>query len=444
MNKNRRVAVVGSGVSGAITAWLLRNHAEVTLFEADQRCGGHTNTALVEDEWGALRIDTGFMVFNRPNYPLLSSLFEHLGIEACPTDMSFSASFDGGRMEYAGSDLNGLFGQRRNILRTSFWGVLLSILRFNRLAQKASHAPPSADLSLDEFLDRGGLDKTFRETYLYPMAAAIWSCPRGEIGHFPAISFLRFFANHGLIQLRDRPQWLTVDGGASRYVNRLIDDLGHRVRSGTAVTGLRRRDDVVDLMLADGSRVEFDTAVLACHSDQALRILTDPSPNERALLGAIPYQANRVLLHRDPALMPIERRVWSSWNYLSESHVDSSSAVSVTYWMNSLQRLATSNNYFVSLNPLREPSADSVIAEYEYQHPVFGLDALTAQKQLHRIQGRRRVWFAGAWTGYGFHEDGMRSGVEVAQALGAAVPWAEQMNASRELTLVPQLVGQAA
>ena len=444
MNKIRRVAVIGSGVSGAITAWLLRDHADVTLFEADHRCGGHTNTALVEDEWGPLRIDTGFMVFNRPNYPLLTSLFAHIGIEAYPTDMSFSASFDGGRLEYAGSDLNGLFGQRRNLFRADFWGVLLSILRFNRLAQKASQNPPATGLSLDEFLDRAGLDKAFRETYLYPMAAAIWSCPSGEIGRFPAISFLRFFANHGLIQLRDRPQWMTVDGGAGRYMKRLIDDLGHRVRTGTAVTALRRRDERVDLMLADGARLEFDTVVLACHSDQALNILTDPSPSERALLGAIPYQANRVLLHRDPALMPREKRVWSSWNYLSEPHVGSSSAVSVTYWMNSLQRLATQNNYFVSLNPLREPAADSVIAEYEYHHPVFSLDALMAQKQLHCIQGRRRIWFAGAWTGYGFHEDGMRSGVEVAQALGAPVPWAEEVHASRELTLVPQLVDQAA
>ena len=444
MNKNRRVAVVGSGVSGAIAAWLLRDSAAVSLFEAGHDFGGHTHTALVEDEYGTVQVDTGFMVFNRPNYPLLSALFEHLGVRSYDTDMSFSASFDGGRLEYAGSDLNSLFGQRRNLFNAGFWGMLAGILRFNRIAWRAVEAPPSAAVTLDAFLDRHGLGRAFREHYLYPMAAAIWSCPRGEIGRFPAITFLRFFANHGLINIKDRPQWRTVEGGSSSYMRRLIGDLGQRARGATPVRGVRRVAGGVELDLGDGRTECFDDVVLACHSDQALALLEDPAPAERALLSAIPYQANRVILHRDPALMPRERRVWSSWNYLSDTRDDAGRAVSVTYWMNSLQRLATRNDYFVSLNPLREPNPALVVREYDYHHPMFSLDALSAQQRLHQVQGRDRVWFAGAWTGYGFHEDGMRSGVEVAQALGATVPWAEQVEASRELTMVPQLVGQAA
>ena len=444
MVNSARIAIVGSGISGAIAAWLLRDQADVTLLEAGERFGGHTHTAEIDEGRGAVPIDTGFMVFNRPNYPLLSALFDHLGIASYPTDMSFSASFDNGRLEYAGTDLNTLFGQRRNLVNRRFWGILFSIVRFNRLAQRAILEPPTADLSLSAYLDRHGFDDEFRVRYLYPMAAAIWSCPRGQIERFPAVSFLRFFANHGLIKLADRPQWLTVEGGSSTYMERLIGDLGPRARTRAAVARVERRPDGVTLVFADGAREAYDDVILACHSDQALRVLAEPSPSERRLLGAIPYQANRVLLHRDPALMPRERRVWSSWNYLSNSAADPSSAVSVTYWMNSLQRLPTPNDYFVSLNPGREPRAEAVVAEYEYHHPVFTEQALEAQKQLHRIQGRQRTWFAGAWTGYGFHEDGMRSGVEVARALGAKVPWLDQVRLSRELTPVPQLVGQVA
>jgi predicted NAD/FAD-binding protein len=445
MNKNRRIAVVGSGVSGSVAAWLLRDHADVTLYEADTRFGGHTHTVKVAEADGEVPIDTGFMVFNRPNYPLLSSLFDHLDIEAYPTDMSFSASFDRGRIEYAGTDLNTLFGQRRNLLNRRFWGLLLDILRFNRAAQASLARPLAPETSLADFLDSRGFDETFRSRYLYPMAAAIWSCPRGQIARFPATSFLRFFANHGLIRLADRPQWLTVTGGAGRYMQRLITDLGPRARHGCEVLRIDRAGDGVTVHLAGGLQERHDAVVLACHSDQALRLLGDPSAGERGLLAAIPYQANRVLLHRDPALMPCERRVWSSWNYLSESRREAEGrAVSVTYWMNSLQRLPTETNYFISLNPLREPSARSVVGEFEYHHPVFDAGALAAQRQLHRIQGRGNTWFAGAWTGYGFHEDGMRSAVEVAQALGARIPWLEAAQASRDLTLVPQLVPQVA
>jgi predicted NAD/FAD-binding protein len=444
MNKSRRIAVIGSGISGASAAWLLRDHAEVTLFEAGARFGGHTHT-FHTDEDRPVAVDTGFMVFNRENYPLLCALFEHIGIGSYPTDMSFSASFDQGRLEYAGSDLNTLFGQRRNLVNARFWGLLFSIVRFNRVAQQVLLEPPPARMSMGDFLDRHGFSETFRSRYLYPMAAAIWSCPREQIARFPAVSFLRFFANHGLIRLADRPQWLTVEGGSSSYMDRIIGDLGPRARVNAPVIRVERDGQGVTVVHADGTREPFDELVLACHSDQALRLLADPSPSECRLLGAIPYQGNRVLLHRDDSLMPRERRVWSSWNYLSRSARDGAQAVSVTYWMNRLQRLATPDNYFVSLNPLSEPREETIAAEFEYQHPVFTTAALEAQRQLYRIQGRSHTWFAGAWTGYGFHEDGMRSGVEVAQALGAPLPWdVEQVRASRDLTLVPELARKAA
>ena len=441
MNKNRRIAVVGSGVSGAVSAWLLRDRCDVTLFESEPRFGGHTHTVVADEHGRDIPIDTGFMVFNRPNYPLLSALFEHLGVQTYPTDMSFSASFDNGRLEYAGTDLNGLFGQRRNLFRPAFWGLLASILRFNRCAERALQDPPATHVTLAQFLDAQGFDRAFRDSYLYPMAAAIWSSPHGRIGAFPAQSFLRFFSNHGLIRIADRPQWQTVEGGSRSYMDRLIADLGPRALAGAAVAQVRRGDDGVTLVFADGSRAAFDDVVLACHSDQALRLLDEPTPGERHLLGAIPYQPNRVLLHRDTALMPRQRRVWSSWNYLSEA-TGSEQAVSVTYWMNSLQRLPTSENYFVSLNPTREPRAETVVGEYQYDHPMFDADGLLAQQQLHRLQGCSNTWFAGAWTGYGFHEDGIRSAVEVASALGARIPWQDQAEASRNLTTVPQLVPQ--
>jgi len=444
MDKHRRIAVIGSGISGASAAWLLRDHADVTLFERGPRFGGHTHTFNTSDEQ-TVAVDTGFMVFNRENYPLLCALFDHLGIGSYPTEMSFSASFERGRLEYAGTDLNTLFAQRKNLVSTRFWGMLLSIMRFNRLAQQALSASLPAHMGMGEFLDRHGFSTRFRTRYLYPMAAAIWSCPRDQIARFPAVSFLRFFANHGLVRLADRPQWLTVEGGSSTYMDRLIADLGHRARRNAPVVRVQRNARGVDLIDTDGARQSFDEVVFACHSDQALALLADPSPSERRLLGAIPYQSNRVLLHRDPALMPHKRRVWSSWNYLSRSAEDGAQAVSVTYWMNSLQRLATADDYFVSLNPLDEPREESIAAEFEYEHPVFTTAALEAQKQLHRIQGRSHTWYAGAWTGYGFHEDGMRSGVEVAQALGATLPWdVGQVRASRDLTPVPELVRKAA
>ena len=444
MNKSRRVAVVGSGISGALAAWLLRDRVDVRLYESDSRFGGHTHTVRVEEHGRSVEIDTGFMVFNRPNYPILVGLFDALGIQTYPTDMSFSASIDGGRFEYSGSSLATLFAQRRNLLSAGYLGMLADILRFNRAARRSVGAGAAQAGTLGEFLDEHRLGVRFREHYLYPMAAAIWSCPPRRIAEFPASSFLRFFANHGLISVNDRPQWETVRGGASVYMRRLVADLGVRAECGRAVTAVERTGEGVAIRFADGRRDDVDDVILACHSDQALAMLTAPTPSERQVLQSIAYQPNRVLLHTDAALMPRRRRVWSSWNYLARSAGSGDRAVSVTYWMNSLQDLATGRDYFVSLNPLVEPRADAVVAEFSYAHPVFDAAALAAQARLPQIQGRDRVWFAGAWTGYGFHEDGARSAVEVALALGADRDWADGVDRSRRLVADRQPVRDAA
>jgi len=432
LNK-KRVAVIGSGISGLSAAWLLRNDANVTLFESQERFGGHSNTVVVQEADREVAIDTGFMVFNRPNYPLLSRLFDELGVETYDTDMSFSVSLDRGRLEYAGSNLNTLFAQRRNLLRPSFLKMIRDILRFNRTAKELLQGPQTGAGTLQQFLDKHALGERFREDYLYPMAAAIWSCPRDAVADFPALSFARFFDNHGLINLQDRPQWQTLRGGASAYVDKLVKDLGDCAKRSRPVRAVLRQQRQVAVVL-DGNQVEmFDEVVFACHSDQALRLFKNASPTEATMLRAVPYQPNRVLLHTDPRLMPQRSGVWSSWNYLGGQNVQGDQAVSVTYWMNSLQALDTSKNYFVSLNPLTEPAPSTVVAEFEYEHPMFDAHSLQLSQQLASVQGREHVWFAGAWTGYGFHEDGMRSGVDVAQRLGARLPWVEQLQDSHAL-----------
>lgn len=446
VDRKKRIAVIGSGISGLSAAWLLREQADVTLFEADGRFGGHTNTVRVEEGDREIPIDTGFMVFNRPNYPLLSALFDHLDVSTYATNMSFAVSLGGGSLEYAGSTLASLFAQRRNLARPAFWGMLGDILRFNQLARRlAEHgSEPELSMKLGDFLERYGLGEPFRHWYLYPMAAAIWSCPRDQMAEFPAMSFVRFFSNHGLVQLSDRPRWETVAGGSATYVNRLIGDLGPHALAGTPVVDVRRSAGAVAVRSGDGVVRRFDEVVFACHPDQALRILNDAGPGRQRVLRGVRYQRNSVYLHADEGLMPRRRNLWSSWNYTGYDGGRDRGAVSVTYWMNSLQRLDSRRNYFVSLNPLTMPRDEAVLAEFSYEHPVFDPGALEAQRYLERLQGRDGLWFCGAWTGYGFHEDGIRSGYEVARALGADIPWEAQALVSRDLAVPRRPLAQAA
>jgi predicted NAD/FAD-binding protein len=395
----------------------------VTVFEKNAYLGGHSNTLEVAAGDARLGIDTGFVVFNRKNYPHLTRLFEHLGVETQPTDMSFAASIDDGRVEYAGSDLNSLFAQRGNLVSPAYWRMLRDILRFNRDARRSLTTGDADDLSLGAYLERGGYGARLANHYLLPMAAAIWSCPTATMRDFPAVSFFRFFQNHGLLDLFDRPQWRTVTGGSRRYVARIAADLAARAGVSRPAVSVRRAADGVVVHTADGAAARFDAVVLACHADEALRLIDNPRPAEQAVLSRFGYQENHTILHSDAALMPRERRVWSSWNYLAATGAEGTERVSVSYWTNRLQQLPGDQQFFVSLNPLREPRAGTVVAEMSYHHPVFDADAVRAQRLLPQLQGRDRLWFCGSYCGYGFHEDALASAVSVARQLGADTPW---------------------
>ncbi|AUM00716.1 NAD/FAD-binding protein [Rhodocyclaceae bacterium] len=429
---SQRIAVVGSGIAGLACALLLNRHARVTLYEASERLGGHSHTVDVDIAGRPLAVDTGFLVFNRRTYPELVALFAMLGVEAVESEMSFSVSLSEPALEWAGSNLATLFAQPGNLLRPAFLGMLRDILRFNAAATlMAAGGAPSPDLALGDYLDRERYGDAFRHWYLLPMAAAIWSCPTRTMLDYPFSTFARFCHNHGLLQIFNRPRWLTVRGGAREYVRRIAARLDD-VRTATPVLSVERGADGVRLHTRGGGEY-YDQVVFACHSDQTLRILgADASADERAILGAVRYQPNRAVLHTDPALLPHRRKVWSAWNYLAGRGAASERPVSVSYLLNRLQPLGVDTPVVVSLNPFREPAADKVLRVIDYAHPVFDRAAIAAQSRLHQIQGVRRTWFAGAWTGYGFHEDGLRSALAVARALGVEIPW--QTPARKELT----------
>lgn len=417
----QRIAVIGAGISGLSAAWMLARRHHVTLYDRERRLGGHSNTTLVNDHTGDVAVDTGFIVFNPLNYPNLTRLFDHLGVETAPSDMSFAVSLDGGALEYGGGSLSSLFAQRRNLASPRFWSMLRDLTRFYRSAPKALRGGLDESITLGEFLARFGYGDAFTRDHLLPMAGAIWSSAPETLASYPAAAFIRFFDNHGLLKLSDRPPWRTVKGGSRRYVEKLAQDIADR-RTGARVESVRRDGGRV-MVSAAGDTEVFDRVLIATHADEALAMLDDPSVEERALLAAFAYTRNTAVLHTDNRLMPRRRQVWSSWNYLGEragGHRD----VCVTYWMNRLQPLATATDYFVTLNPVTPPAAGSVVSTYEYDHPVFTTAAMAAQRRLGELQGRRNTWFAGAYFGSGFHEDGLRSGLDTAEAMGSGErPW---------------------
>lgn len=414
----RKIAVIGSGIAGASAAWALSPAAEVTLYESERRPGGHTATVDVDYDGKHVPVDTGFIVYNEHNYPELTALFAHLGVETVESDMGFSLSLDGGRLEWSGQNLLSVFAQARNLVSPSFLRMLREIMRFNAICVTDRDSGALAGRTIGDYLVHRRFSTEFRDNYLIPMAAAIWSTPRIRMLDYPAATFISFFENHRLIHW-ERPVWRTVRGGARNYLDRLLAPIAD-IRTGSPVRTIIR-DSFGVTVWADGQEPErFDEVVIASHSDQALDLLGDASREERAVLSAIPYRPNRVVLHRDPHLMPKRKRAWSAWNYLRSSGDDE---VCVTYWMNRLQGIDPGCPLFVSLNPAIEPRADLIFGEWTYDHPQFDARALSAQARLDDIQGVRRTWFAGAWTGSGFHEDGLRSGLDAAQALGVRVPW---------------------
>lgn len=428
------VAVIGSGVAGLGAALELSRHGRVTLFEAQARPGGHANTVDVTLDGMQHPVDTGFLVLNERTYPRLLALFEQLNVPLAASDMSFSASLRPAGVEWSGSNLNAVFAQRRNLLSPTFLGMLRDILRFNKQATQLAMAQDKSSASerhtpLGDWLIENRYGPGFRNWYLLPMAAAIWSCPMATMRQFPVGSFARFFHNHGLLQVSNRPQWFTVDGGSRRYVEKIINRIDE-VRLATPVLEVSRRDyqrtGKVHVRTANTTQA-FDAVVLACHSDQSLNLLSDADNTEATALAAIRYQPNTACLHTDSGLMPKNRTAWSAWNYLADAGSpaadplsDGEARVSLTYWLNQLQPLPFRTPVFVTLNPLESPRPESVIQSIRYEHPVFDLGTQHAQQQIMQQQGSHGTWFAGAWLGYGFHEDGLMSGQQAAAGILAS------------------------
>ena len=429
--KTRHIAVVGSGISGLSAAWLLSHTHRVTLIEADARPGGHSNTVDCEVDGVDVAVDTGFIVYNPPAYPNLTALFRHLEVPTAPSNMSFSVSMGKGAYEYAGSGLAQVVGQAGNLLSLGHWRMIRDIPRFFKTTL-AKLPALSEDLTIAQFLKAEGYSDFFLERHLLPMAGAIWSAAPGDMRDYPAKAFLQFFNNHGLLKITNRPLWRTVKGGSREYVSRLIRSGTFETRLRTPVAAIRRHADGVTIRAVNGEEQGYDDVVIAAHADQALSMLADASGEERRLLSSFRYSRNRAILHRDPGLMPRRRRLWSSWNYLSELPPYSATTSAVTYWMNKLQPLPVEAPLFVSLNPLDEPRMEKVLAEFDYAHPIFDPAAMAAQKELWKIQGTRRTWFCGAYWGSGFHEDGIQAGLAAAEALGGVRrPWSVEDESGR-------------
>lgn len=417
-----RIAIIGTGISGLATAWLLHRRHDITVFEADRRVGGHTHTVRVPRADGPpLALDTGFIVFNRDRYPNLSRLFDMLGVESQETDMSFAVSCGGCGLEYSGGSLASLFAQKRNLMRPAFLGMLRDIARFGELGTRDLQSGFARALTLHEYLAARPVGDEFARHYLFPMAAALWSSGTREARDFPAETLLRFFANHGLLRLSDRLRWQTVVGGSHAYVRALVREFAHRIHVQTPIAGVTRGGGGVRVWFDDQISQWFDRVVIATHADQALSLLRDASTLERELLGAWRYSRNETWLHTDTRHLPRNRSAWASWNYLLPDCVASGSTASASYYLNRLQRLDVGDDYVVTLNPKSPPAPESVIRHMTYTHPVYALESVATQPDLPALNRRGDTFFCGAYFGYGFHEDGLRSALQVADAFGLSL-----------------------
>jgi uncharacterized protein len=415
-----RIAIIGSGITGLSAAWALHNVHEVVVFEKANRLGGHSNTVSIDYDGTAIDVDTGFIVYNALNYPNLIALFEALKVETVQSDMSFSVRDGRPGNEWGSDGAPGFFAWKRNVLNPSHWALLSDMLKFNAQAQKDVADPALLTMSLGDYCRKHGFSQSFIDRYLVPMGAAIWSTPEIGMMDYPASSFIRFFNNHRLLHV-ERPDWRTVVGGSRRYVSQFAAALGERIRLSTPVVCVTRSDGQAHLKTAQGSVEAFDHIIFACHSDQALAILTDAGETERELLGAVRYAPNIAVLHSDRAAMPRRKAAWASWNV---SKGDPNAPIELTYWMNRLQHIDKSKPVFVTLNPASPLDPDKMFATIAYEHPIFDGPAAKAQRLFPKVQGVNHIWFAGAWQGYGFHEDGLRAGLRAALRLGGHIPWA--------------------
>lgn len=411
-----KVAIVGSGISGLSAAWALRETADVTVFEKRSRVGGHSCTKTVDYDGRSINVDVGFIVYNALNYPNLIAFFDSLGVATQKSDMSFAVSNPEG-YEWA-SHLKGFFAWKRNLLRPDFHRFWRTILRFNDIARAELEKGEVDDTTLGAWLDRHGFDEDFRQNYILPMGAAIWSTPENKLLEYPALSFFRFFDNHRLMH-KERPSWRTVTNGSQAYVTKLIDALGERIRNETEITRVSSYGGQVKLDDMNEQQHIFDHVILASHSDQSLSMLDESFEDRRFNLRSARYRPNQIYLHRDSALMPRRRSAWAAWNVLKQD----SEEICLTYWMNKLQNLPTECPLFVTLNPKDQPAPEKTFSSFTFDHPQFDRPAEAAVREIKRTNGENGLWFAGAWMGSGFHEDGLKSGLEAALSLGGSVPW---------------------
>lgn len=412
--QTERVAIIGGGISGLAAAYELSPEKQVTLFEASKRLGGHART-VISGISGSVAVDTGFIVFNYPNYPNLTRMFAELDVPVKKSNMNFAATIGGGKIEYGVRNLRVLFAQKRNVFRPQFWRMLADIARFNRQAVAMSDDP---ELSIAELLDKMKLGKWFRDYYLLPISGAIWSSTPEQIGAFPARSLVQFFENHALLTTSNH-QWYTVDGGSIEYVNRMaaaIKGRGGIIKTGTPITSVKRYAGGVSVQKPDGSWEDFDQVIFACHSDDALKMLATPTADEAEILSKMRYQDNLAVLHRDESQMPKRRACWSSWVFQAADD-SPAPAIGITYWMNSLQNLDPADPIFVTLNPRQEIPAHLVYEQKLFRHPIFDQAAIEAQQEFAQIQGQNQTWFCGAYTRHGFHEDGYASAMAVAELM---------------------------
>ncbi len=433
-----RIAIIGSGISGLASAFFLRNHADVHLFEKANRLGGHSNT--VDAVFGdvSIPVDTGFIVYNPLNYPNLVSFFDILSVRSLETDMSFSVSLGKGLLEYEGS-IKGLVAQPTNFLKKRYWSMLVDLVRFYRTGtNQVMHGPVGE--TLIEFALRQGYGAAFIHDHLVPMGSAIWSASTKSLMDFPAVSFMHFMENHKLLNFFDRPQWLTVAGGSREYVKRVANNLTDRIHLNTDICYLRRENGGVVIDIKDQGEIWFDSVIIATHGDQALELIQDASKKERDILGAFRFQQNHAVLHSDARLMPKRRRAWAAWNYVSDNspiqflkkssnskETFGSNDLCLTYWMNRLQSIDPIYPLFETLNPSTMPEESLVHGHFHYRHPIFDNKTIEAQLRLPEIQGVNGLFFAGAWTGYGFHEDGLRSALAAVKTLGVEIPWSSSI-----------------
>ncbi len=423
------IAIVGAGVAGLSAAWLLSKQHRVVVFEAGKYVGGHSNTIDVTDADGVHGVDTGFIVYNPPNYPNLCALFDHLDVATKMAPMTFSVSLDDGAYEYSGTRVGGLFGQPSTLLSLDHWRMLKDVLRFFRNAPGDARRLP-LECTLGTYLAQEGYSTSFIRKHLAPMAGAIWSTPLDAMMDYPVRAFVSFFQNHGLLQISNRPQWRTVEGGSRSYVERMLQDGAFEVRLTTPVRSIARSPGGVRITDNCGEVCAFDHVVLATHADQSLRMLQDADRQETDLLQAFRYTDNLAVVHSDPALMPKRKSLWSSWNYIGRN--DNSGALTVSYWMNALQTLGMKRDVLVTLNPPPGHVVRREIARFDYQHPVFDVAALRAQADLWTLQGHANTWFCGSYFGAGFHEDALQSGLAVAEDLGGVRrPWRVEDESSR-------------